>query len=542
MLGASALVGPAAPAAAPAPTPVADGPTQPPVATRAPAPKPQATMLGMAAAQPPAASPAQRAAAAAPAAPGGSAPVTSAAPAKPAPQRTILGLFGAPKAAAKPAKAIIPATSDRTILGMSAASAPGAPAALGDPSEDAYDDESVAGLPGAGRSGGLGRTLALVGAGLVLGVGALFALKPGAPALEVQVSHEASGETLVVGVPGAEAGTRVRFAGSERPVASGAARFPLAPEALKLGANELAITVLGADGEARESRVAIEVDYRARFALDGLVAPAPHVDLFIETTPGAKVSIEGKPVSLDASGRAQAPLPVPAVREGSHTLRARYRVEAEGKPAVDGQLEASLPAASLVVESPSEGLRFEAPQLVIAGSAGSGAKVTVGGAEVPLTDGRFRKVLRMPEIGPMVLEVVARAPGQAPRQVTLHTERVASLALAAAAFTPDPGVTYRVLAADPGAQRGKTVGFDARVYNVETQGGKGVLQVLVGDCPKGERCPLWVETGELEAARKDDEVRILGTVLGEQQFRSKQGAVQAVPSVRAEFVLPRPRR
>lgn len=488
-------------------------------------------MLGMAAAEPPVAR--------AQPAPQPAAAVTSAAPAKAPAQRTMLGLFGAPKAAPpRSDKAIIPATSDRTILGMSAASAG---SLQHDRDEGETFDEPVAGLPGANRAGGIGRTLALVGAGLVMGVGALFALKPGAPALDVQVAHEAAGEILVVSVPDAPSGSRVRFAGDERPIAGGSARFPLAPEALKIGHNELVLSVL-TGGDARESRVALEVEYRARFALDGLAAKPPHAHLVFDTTPGAKLSVDGKPVALDAAGHAKAAIPVAPVSAGSFVLRAGYRVEAAGKPAVSGALEASLPAASLAVDSPVEGLKFEAPQLVIAGSAGSAGHVAIDGEDVPLEEGRFRKVLRVPEVGPLSLEVVARAAGQAPRIVTLHVERVASLAMAAAAFAPDKEVTYAALVADPGAQRGKAVAFDAHVYNVETQGGKGVLQVLVHDCPKKERCPLWVETGELDAARKGDDVRILGAVLGQQQFRSKQGAVQSVPSVRAEFVLSRPKR
>jgi hypothetical protein len=61
--------------------------------------------------------------------------------------------------------------------------------------------------------------------------------------------------------------------------------------------------------------------------------------------------------------------------------------------------------------------------------------------------------------------------------------------------------------------------------------------MLVLDCPGQSRCPLWVEYPQATEATLDSWVRVLGVVAGEQQFRSKQGAVQTVPSVHAQYVL-----
>ena len=61
--------------------------------------------------------------------------------------------------------------------------------------------------------------------------------------------------------------------------------------------------------------------------------------------------------------------------------------------------------------------------------------------------------------------------------------------------------------------------------------------MLVRDCPGTQRCPLWVDIPQDTDVTADTWVRVLGTVAGEQQFRSERGQVHTVPSVRAQYVL-----
>jgi hypothetical protein len=68
--------------------------------------------------------------------------------------------------------------------------------------------------------------------------------------------------------------------------------------------------------------------------------------------------------------------------------------------------------------------------------------------------------------------------------------------------------------------------------------GRTVLQMLARDCPSGQRCPLWVTYPAATDITADQWVRVLGTVAGEQQFRSESNRVLTVPRVDAVFVLP----
>jgi hypothetical protein len=175
--------------------------------------------------------------------------------------------------------------------------------------------------------------------------------------------------------------------------------------------------------------------------------------------------------------------------------------------------------------------------LEIAGAVEPGAAVDIDGANVEVNDGRFLYRLQLPEPTTRRLTVVARAKGKAPRVAEISVQRVADLALAAASFTPDPSLTYARIAQKPVIYRGQKAAFDGRVYNVEVDGGKSVLQMLVLDCPGQSRCPLWVEYPQATEATIDSWVRVLGVIAGEQQFRSKQGQVQTVPSMHAQYVL-----
>ncbi|HEX6242852.1 MAG TPA: hypothetical protein VFZ61_18190, partial [Polyangiales bacterium] len=156
---------------------------------------------------------------------------------------------------------------------------------------------------------------------------------------------------------------------------------------------------------------------------------------------------------------------------------------------------------------------------------------------VEVIDGRFLSRVPLPAPGTHVVRVVARAKGKAPRVAEIKVERVTDLTLAAASFTPDPALNYARIVQNPVMYRGQKVAFDGRVYNVEVDAGKSVLQMLVLDCPGQNRCPLWVEYPQATEATLDSWVRVLGVVAGEQQFRSKQGAIQTVPSVHAQYVL-----
>jgi hypothetical protein len=381
------------------------------------------------------------------------------------------------------------------------------------------------------------RWVALVGAFLVAaGIAAVaFWMMSRGPEIAVRVVSEGGADFLQVDVPGSKSGTKVRFSGAEQPLEAGRARFVLKSDALAVGENQLAIDVVAPDGDVESARVSLQVAYRVRADLGPLASNPPAIDIVVDAKPGSRVTLDGQPLALDAAGHGVRRTVVPSQASTSYTLLTRYRIEGEGN--IDGEVRVSLPVTALQIDRPSPDSVTDQDSIEIAGGVSPQATVHVGDLAVGVTEGRFLHRAPLPKEGDYTFDVIARAPGQAPHQVPLRVRRVHDMTMAAASFEADKTLTYARIAQNPVIYRGQKVALDGRVYNVEVQGGRSVLQLLVRDCPGAQRCSLWVEYGQATDATVDTWVRVLGTVAGEQQFRSKQGIVQAVPSVNAQYVL-----
>ena len=386
-----------------------------------------------------------------------------------------------------------------------------------------------------------GLTYAIIGAVaftvVVLGALAAYLLTRG-PDVSVRVVNTSMGDALEVDVPGSKPGARVRFAGEERPLVAGRATFALRADGLSIGENALAVSVVEAGGAVDTATVRLLVDYRVRADLAPLKENPPAVDVVVDARPGSTVTVDGTPVALDARGHGVKRYAVAPQPGNTFDLHAQYRVALAGVPApVQGDVRVTLPVTSAEIDRPGFDVITDQPEVEIGGAVEPTAEVVVGKVPVPVKEGRFLHREALPQPGDYALSVVARAPGKAPRVISIKVKRVKDMTMAAASFTHDPALTYARIAQNPLIYRGQNVAFDGRVYNVEVQGGRSVLQILALDCPGGARCPLWVEYPQATDAEVDTWVRVLGTVSGEQQFRSKQGQVQTVPGVQARYVL-----
>jgi len=334
----------------------------------------------------------------------------------------------------------------------------------------------------------------------------------------------------------------VRFLGAERELTGGVARFPLTADALLLGDNELSIGVVPPTGDASITKVALHVAYRARVEVGGLAKDPPELAVVIEALPGSKVTLDGKPLALDARGRGTRTYPVAAQAGSKLAFSARYRIEPKDQPATEGQLALNLPVTSMRLERPGQSEVTDEQSVEVAGTVEAGAEISVNGQVLKTTaEGRFLHRARLPKPDEYTLHVVARKAGKAPRAVDLKVTRVADMAAAAASFDFDPELTYARIAQNPRIYTGQKVALEGRVYNVDVHEGTSHLQLLVRDCAGGQRCPLWVDVPHATDVKVHTWVRVLGSIAGEQQFRSEQGQVHTVPSMQAQYVLKLPR-
>ncbi len=537
------------------------GPAAPPSPAAPPQPVREklanATMLGMPAVALPVAQPAP---AQAPAAQ----PLSAAAPSGPASQSGALS----PSPSARPQ---IAAQTNRTMLGVSiplsellppdlaqapsaapaTAPAVAAPASAWDqgassfgiPAPDTSQDSIE--LPGH-RRGGRGvlvAALALV-ALLVLvasGVGLFVALRGGGgPDVRVAVTRAAGGEALEVTVPGAEAGTKLRFGAMERPLEGDRATFPLAPDTLHVGANDITVVVVAPGGDAVSRAIALQLDFRVRADLGGLARPQPTLAIVVDARPGSVVMLDGAPLPLDAAGHATRayPLDLAATRDGRITHVARYAITPPGGAAAEGAVTTEIPLTPLQLERPGLTVLTDRDSVEIAGAVDPAAMVTIDGVPVAASGGRFAHRFPLPAVGTHTPRVVAVAPGKAPHAVSLTLRRVASLEEEARTFGPDRSVTYARLRPAAAAFVGQRVAFEGRIYNVEVTRGTSIVQMLVRDCPRGERCPLWVTYPAATELTVDTNVRVLGTVAGEHRYPNESGRENVDPRVDAAFLLP----
>jgi hypothetical protein len=332
----------------------------------------------------------------------------------------------------------------------------------------------------------------------------------------------------------------VRFGGQEVAVTDGAATFPLAADTLHVGDNQLTVELIDDAGEAAAHEVTLTVSYRIRADVTTLSADPPVLTIAVDALPGSQVTIAGAPVELDAEGRGQKTFPVETATDATALEhRAEYRVSLPDGQEHAGAVETRVPYATLQIDRPGANVVTDAETVEIAGAVNQAATLTIDGSEVPITaEGRFVHSYPLPSVGEHEARVVARQPGRAPRVATLTIRRVEDLAAEASSFRPEPGLTYARIAQNPSIYRDQRIALEGRVYNINVSGGQSVLQMLVRECPRGERCPLWVTYPQATDATINDWVRVLGTVAGEQQFRSESDRVITVPRVDAQFVLP----
>ena len=368
---------------------------------------------------------------------------------------------------------------------------------------------------------------------------ALLAMLRGGPEVRVRVASEAGKDTLEFEVPGAVAGTKLRFGGIDQPLQAGRASFALGADAIRVGENVVLYDLVEPNGDVESGKITLSVDYRVTLDTAPLRAGKTAVDVVVAARPGSQVWLDGQALALDAQGRAvrSDPLELSAGKaQVEHVVR--YRVQPPAAEATVGELRTQLLVARLSIDRPGPELVTDRDVVEIAGEVEPGATVSIDGHPVEVRQGRFLHRFPLPLPGELRPQVVATAEGQAPHAITLRLQRVSDLGKAAEGFVPNAAVSYVKLAQNAEIYRGQKVALEGRVYNVSVQGGHSALQVLVRSCPKGERCPLWVSYPAATDFTVDSWVRVLGTVAGEQAFVSETGEQKRVPKVQAAFLLP----
>jgi hypothetical protein len=308
---------------------------------------------------------------------------------------------------------------------------------------------------------------------------------------------------------------------------------------LKVGNNPLTIRVnrpkLGRDESVR---VIVPVAFRIRADLSDLAAAHPSILVRVEAVNGTTVQVDGKPVTLDASGEGVYATDITSETEGvSDEIRLidriiPYGVTPKSGVAETGKLTVRVGIAPLRIDAPGLHAVVEGSAFHLAGRTARGGSVTANGTPVHTeSDGTFAQSFDVPSVGNLAVDVRSSAPQLAPRTAHLVVKRVDHLADEAKARERAPEATYDTIAADiPGAV-GKATVVEGDVAEARTTPAQTVA--IVDDTRGCSHAPCLVRVtyGGDTHFKHGDVLRVYGTVA-----RAVANNSSTVPEVEADFV------
>jgi hypothetical protein len=291
-------------------------------------------------------------------------------------------------------------------------------------------------------------------------------------------------------------------------------------------------------------KLIVPVAYRVSADVTTMSSPHPSITIRVEAHPGAQVTLDGKPVALDAKGAGAYAIDEAATTEGPADESRVVSVDVpyvvtppsteKGAAPQKGTVSARVAVAPLRVDAPGPRIVLEEDKVLVAGRAAKGSTVTVDGATVTVgPDGAFETFVALPSPGDRTIDVRGGTAQLMPRVVHVAVSRVASLADAAKAFEDQKPIGYDAAMADILGKTGQAIVVEGDVQ--EARGMAHKTLALVDDkrgCAKG---PCWVRVvvGRDLPLVHGDHVKAYGVVA--RPFTTPAG--QTVPEVESAFVL-----
>lgn len=377
------------------------------------------------------------------------------------------------------------------------------------------------------------------------GVAAFVVLRGGSTLAASPQLDESGRESLKIRCESCPDGTVVALGASSAQVAASAAVLPL-PAPLKIGENDLDVQIdRPASGRDETVRIHVPVAYRVRADMATLAAKPPAITVRVEATNGSDVTVEGKPVALDATGRGSYALDLSKDVEGTSdeqkTIERKiaFAITPKGGKPESGSLTARAAIVPLHLDSPGAVLYTDRATAAVSGQTKAGGAVTIDGQTAPIdAQGRFGARVELKEIGEKGLAIVASSPPLAPRIVHAKAIRVASLDATAKELESKGPLAYDAFATDPASKVGQAVAVDGEV--VESRAQQGYTVMLV-DAKKGcaatrtqtgGACLVRIVHGEEMKTARGDTVRAYGLLEGAVAAGGKQ-----VPDIGASLLI-----
>jgi hypothetical protein len=392
------------------------------------------------------------------------------------------------------------------------------------------------------------------GALLLAGGGAIAWFWRAPPAITAQAKSSPAGDDVLhlrCDPSRCPDGTQVDLNGAKGMFAAGESELTL-PAPLHIGSNALSLRLTrGGWSRDQTMRLIVPVAFRIRADPSTMEASPPSITIRVEAALGSQVTMDGKPLALDETGRGNYAVDESAATEGtadeSKTVSVdvayavtppppdRADVRAQAASVEKGVVTARVVIAPLHVDAPGSYAVVEADHVLLAGRAAKGATATVDGAPVAVgPEGIFTTNVALPALGEHTVEVRTETSVLRPRSVHLSVKRVASLRDEAKAFEQrEKTVGYDDAFKDLTGNAGRAMIVDGEVIDSRRFGYGAVL--LVDDrrgCAKGP-CVARVLLDEDPNLARGAIVHAYGRIA--RAFAAPSG--QAVPEVEADFVV-----
>ncbi len=381
---------------------------------------------------------------------------------------------------------------------------------------------------------GVGGALLLVGAGVIA-----LLVRGGAPLVASPKLSADGKEQLHLACDSCVDGTTATLGKAKATFAKHETDIDV-PSPLVVGDNPLTIT-LDRPSMGRDERISlvVPVAYRIRADLSQINATPPALQIHLEATPGDTVALDGKPVALDAAGKATVNIDLTSEVSGegdAKTIERKltYTVTHKKGDKSSGDVSAKVGVLPLHIDAPGPRVTLEGTALNVAGRTAKGAQITINGALAAVNeDGTFG--VKAPADA---TELVVRAQSKtgtdsAARIVTIPINKVSSLTAEATSLEKNVSLGYDALTSDISASTGKPIIVQGPVLEARVQN-HGTVMVVddTRGCTK-KPCVVRVLYGGETVVATGDEVRAFGVVRG--AFASKDGT--QVPEVSADFLL-----
>ncbi len=378
-------------------------------------------------------------------------------------------------------------------------------------------------------------------AGLVLVGGVLiFLLKPGAPPITGQPRLDAQGnQVLHLVCENCADGTTITLDTTKATFKTKEADLPLA-KPLEVGENNLLLKVdRPGTGRDEEVKLSVPLGFYVRADLSSIGAKPPVITVLVAATPGTTVTVDGKPLALDAAGKGAYALDVTSDTEGPTSdvriidKKIPYVVTPKGSAPQSGTVSARIAAVALRLDEPSLHAVVDTGGFTLAGQTVAGATLSIDGQPAAVeADGSFA-IARPTSPGDTAVEIRAAAPGRAPRTVHLTVKKVTSLAAEAKAEEATPLLTYDQIAPDIASKVGQRAVVAGEVVEARVNGHQTISLVHDTRGCKSGPCLVRVVASEDAKLVRGAGVRVYGTLTAAVTANGK-----TVPEIVADFVVP----